>query len=321
MLISITPLRVSFFGGGTDFPEYFKKKKSRIIGTSINKSIYVTSSFCSPDEKIKYKLFYREVEKIKKINSIKHSVIRKIFSKLKINQNLELHFISDLPSFSGLGSSSSFSVGLANLLFYLKKKKYNKRQLSKFVINFERKDLNESVGFQDQIFATYGGFNCINFNHSDFYVKNFSVNEDIKKIQNNSFIVNTGLKRKAIDIEKKKIKKINQNVNYLNSIKSISDEAYKYLKSGDLSKNFSYLLNDSWNQKKKLHESVTNIQIENMYRKAIAEGATAGKLLGAGNGGFLYFYVPRKNQNNFLSFFKNAIKINFEEKGSRIIKI
>jgi D-glycero-alpha-D-manno-heptose-7-phosphate kinase len=123
MLISITPLRVSFFGGGTDFPEYFKKKKTRIIGTSINKSIYVTSSFCSPDEKIKYKLFYREVEKIKKINSIKHSVIRKIFSKLKINQNLELHFISDLPSFSGLGSSSSFSVGLANLLFYLKKKK------------------------------------------------------------------------------------------------------------------------------------------------------------------------------------------------------
>jgi len=321
MIISKTPLRISFFGGGTDFPEYFKKNETKIIGSAINKSIYITNSFYTSEEKIKFKLFYKKVEQVKKISSIQHKVIRKLFSKLDVRQNLELHFISDLPSFSGLGSSSSFSVGLTNLLFFLKRKNINKNNLSKFVINFERNNLKETVGYQDQIFASYGGFNCINLNDSNFQVKKFSINEDLKKIQNNSFLLNSGIKRKAIDIEKKKLKKINFNIKYLNSIKSISFEAYKYLKSGNLSKNFEYLLNESWKQKKKLHENVSNKLIENLYKKALSQGATAGKLLGAGNGGFLYFYVPKKNQYNFLKYFKDAIKINFEEEGSKIINI
>jgi D-glycero-alpha-D-manno-heptose-7-phosphate kinase len=321
MIISKTPLRISFFGGGTDFPEYFNKTKTRVIGTAIDKSIYITNSFFSNEKKIKFKLFYREVEKVNKVNLIKHKVIRKLFQKIRIKNNLELHFISDLPSFSGLGSSSSFSTGLMNLIFFLNKKLINKNDLARFVIDFERNDLKECVGFQDQIFASYGGFNSISFEGRKFKVKKYSLNKDIQKIENNSFIVHTDLKRKAISIEKKKLNRINKNIKYLNSIKSISEEANKYLELEKLSKNFSYLLNETWKQKKKLHENVSNKLIENLYNKGLAHGATAGKLLGAGNGGFLYFYVPKKNQYNFLRYFKDAIKINFEEEGSKIINI
>lgn len=321
MYISKTPYRVSFFGGGTDFPEFFKERKTRIIGTTINKYLYITKNFFSSLNDSNIKLFYSKVESVKKPCQIEHKVIREIIKKLKIKDQLELHFISDLPSFSGLGSSSSFSTGLINLLFFINKKRLNKNKLAKFTINFERNTLKEAVGYQDQIFASYGGFNSISLSKNNFTVKNFIKNDDIKKIENNSFIFNTKITRKANNIEKKKIEKIKINTQYLDKINEISNEAYKYLNLKKLSEYFPELLNHSWNLKKKLYKNITNDRIDELYQYGLSSGATCGKLLGAGSGGFLYFYVPQKNQKKFNERLKDAIKINFTNTGSQIIKI
>ena len=138
MIISKTPLRISFFGGGTDFPEYFNANKSRIIGSTIDKYVYSTNNFLRPISDVNIKLFYSKVEMVKDLAEIKHNVVKKLLKKFRLKKNIELHFISDLPSFSGLGSSSSFSVGLSNLFFAIKNQQINKKLLARFTINFER---------------------------------------------------------------------------------------------------------------------------------------------------------------------------------------
>ena len=321
MIISKTPLRISFFGGGTDFPEFFNFNKSKIIGTAIDKSIFISKNFFPPQKDFQLKLFYSKVEQVKKVNQIKHKVIKNLIKELKITENLELHFISDLPSFSGLGSSSSFTTGLSNLFFYILKKKYSKKGLADFVINFERNSLKEKVGFQDQIFASYGGFNCIDFSKNNYRVKNYVIDEDLKKIEDCSFLIHTNIKRKAENIEKKKIKKIKKNQEKLNFISDIANEAEKYLNKKKLTTCFETLLNESWNLKKKLDSNVSNFLIDRIYEKCLGDGATAGKLLGAGAGGFLYMYVPKRNQINFIKKNKSAIKIKFTNEGSKIIKV
>lgn len=321
MIISKTPLRISFFGGGTDFPQYFNKEKTRVIGTTIDKYTYSTNNYYNSVSNINIKIFYSRVEKVKNVKDIKHKVVKELLKKFNYKKNLELHFISDLPSFSGLGSSSSFSVGLSNLFFNLKNEKVSKKRLAKFAINFERNLLKEHVGYQDQIFASYGGFNSIIFKKGNFSVKKMKKNSDIKKIEDNSFIVNTKIFRKAENIEKKKIKDMKKNSQYLDNIKNIADYAYECLLSKNLSDNFSDLLNESWSIKKRLHKNVSNSKIDNLYSYGLSVGATCGKLLGAGNGGFFYFYVPKKNHINFKKKLNQAIKINFSDHGSQIIKI
>jgi D-glycero-alpha-D-manno-heptose-7-phosphate kinase len=321
MLISKTPFRVSFFGGGTDFPEYFNNTSAKVIGTTIDKFIYITNNSYDQTSNINIKLFYSEIEMVNNFQKIKHRVARELLKKFKLKKKIELHFISDLPSFSGIGSSSSFSVGLSNLLFAIEKKKINKTTLAKFSIDLERNCLKESVGYQDQIFASYGGFNSIFLSKKGFSVQKFKINKDIKRIEDNSFIFNTQIFRKADNIEKKKIENIGNNISYLNKINEISNEAHKYLKLNKLSQYFPDLLNESWELKKKLQKNVTNKKIDELYEYGMLSGAICGKLLGAGNGGFLYFYVPKKNQKKFNKRLKDAIKINFTNTGSQIIKI
>ena len=182
MIISKTPLRISFFGGGTDFPEYFNKNESLILGSTINKFIYISLQRKNNIDKDKIKIFYKNNEFVKNINQIKHRVIKLLLKKEKIKENFEMHICSDMPSFSGLGTSSAFTVGLKNLIDYHKGVKNNPKNLAKFSINFERKILNEFVGFQDQIHASYGGFNLIKLKKkNEFKVKNIANTEKIKK--------------------------------------------------------------------------------------------------------------------------------------------
>jgi D-glycero-alpha-D-manno-heptose-7-phosphate kinase len=321
MIVSKTPLRISFFGGGTDFPQYFNNIETKVIGSTIDKFVYSTSNFYNSISNINIKLFYSKVEQIKNINDIKHRVVKELLKKFNLKKNLEFHFISDLPSFSGLGSSSSFSVGLSNLLFSLKGQKINQKYLAKFVIDFERNHLKEHVGLQDQIFASYGGFNTIFLKNNSFEVRKIKKNNDIKNIENNSFIVNTKIFRKAENIEKKKINNIKKNLIYLDGIRKIADDAYKCLISNSLSECFADFMKESWSLKKNLHRDVTNKEIDDLYSFGLSIGATCGKLLGAGSGGFLYFYVPEKNQKKFKKRLNDAIKINFTNTGSQIIRI
>ena len=325
MIVSKTPLRVSFFGGGTDFPEYFNKKKSRVIGTAIDKYIYLFQNhFYSKFFDHNLRLFYRENEFIKDVNKIKHDVFRNILKKEKIYKDIEIHASSEMPSFVGLGTSSAFTVGLLNLVNFFKyKKQLFKNDLSSKSIYFERNILKENVGYQDQILAAHGGLNSIEFFENNFKIQPLNPYFSIKEFNNNLILVYTGIQRRASKVEQKKIKNIKKNLSYLDNINDISNEAYKYLKKSKHTDFFGKLLHETWLQKKKLHKSVSNIEINEIYNKAIDAGASGGKLLGAGAGGFILFYVEKHAREKFFKVFsKNKyIKFSFEKKGSHIIKI
>lgn len=320
MIVSKTPLRVSLFGGGTDFPEYFNRKKAFVIGGTINKYIYISiNKFYSRLFDHKIRLFYKKTEFVKNNNFIKHLVINKIFKKYRIFKDIELHIASDLPSNSGLGSSSAFTCGLLNLVNFLKKKNFTKKKLALLTIEFERKFLKESVGFQDQVFSAFGGFNKINFFKNKFTVKKYKSSKTLKKLEKNLCLVHTGILRRADDIEKKKIKKILINDNYLDKLNQIAERADKIIKHNKNIDLLGCLLNDAWNIKKKLDKNVSNKKIDLLYYKALKAGALGGKLLGAGGGGFMLFYIPDKNKKIFFSKFKKeVIFFDFINKGSLI---
>jgi D-glycero-alpha-D-manno-heptose-7-phosphate kinase len=320
MIISKTPLRISLFGGGTDFPEYFNKKKSTIIGTTINKYIYITFSRTLRFDNNNIKIFYKNNEFVNNVKKLKHNVVKKILIKERITNDLDLHIVADLPSYSGLGTSSAFTVGLMNLLKSVRKINISEHQLAKECINFERNILGETVGFQDQIHAAYGGFNKI-----EIYKKNIKVTSldfKKKKLEKNLFLVFTGLTRKADDIEKKKIKRIKINFKYLDEINEISEFAYKLLKKNKIDE-VGKLLGETWELKKKLIGGLSNKTIDDLYEKGISAGASGGKLLGAGAGGFLLFYVESKYKKLFLSKMKKNKVVDFEFSldGSKIINI
>ena len=324
ILISKTPLRVSLFGGGTDFPEFFSKRTAILIGGSINKYIYIIlTRYYSELFLNKLKFFYSKLEFVKSNKDIKHPVIKKIFIKEKITKNVELHIASDLPSNSGLGSSSSFTVGLMNLINFYKYKKLKPIDLAKKAIFFERNTLKECVGYQDQIFSAMGGFSKIEISKNNkIKLSRYKNCKLIKKIQDNLFLVFTGIKRSANKIESKKISKFKKNINFLRKINKIALVADKKLKSSNNPNFVGELLSQTWELKKKLDKAVSNSKIEKLYHKCLDHGATGGKLLGAGAGGFLLMYVPKKNKKKFCQKFKkNLIQFSFSEKGSEIRKI
>lgn len=320
MIISKTPLRISLFGGGTDFPEYFNKKKSTIIGTSINKYIYITFSRTLRFDNNNIKIFYKNNEFVNNVKKLKHNVVKRILIKEKITNDLDLHIVADLPSYSGLGTSSAFTVGLMNLLKSVRKINISEHQLAKECINFERNTLGETVGFQDQIHAAYGGFNKIEIYKKNIKVTSLDFNK--KKLEKNLFLVFTGLTRKADDIEKEKIKRIKINFKYLDKINEISEFAYKLLKKNKIDE-VGKLLAETWELKKKLIGGLSNKTIDDLYEKGISAGASGGKLLGAGAGGFLLFYVESKYKKLFLSKMKKNKVVDFEFslEGSKIINI
>lgn len=325
MLISKTPLRVSFFGGGTDFPEYFNSKKTRVIGTSINKYIYVfQNKFHSNFFNHNLRLFYRNNEFVKKVKNIKHQVFRRVLQDASINKDIEIHVSSEMPSFIGLGTSSSFTVGLINLINNFKYKSHlHSKILADKAIFLERVRLKENVGYQDQILAAYGGFNSIELSKEGYKVKKILPKFSIKKFSQKLYLVYTGIQRRAEKIEKKKINKLNINLSYLDTISDIANEAYKCFTNSKNADFFGKLLNETWALKKKLHSQVSNNKINSIYDKAIDAGASGGKLLGAGAGGFILFYVEDNKKNKFLRAFNNKqyIKFDFENFGSKILKI
>lgn len=325
MIVSKTPLRVSFFGGGTDFPEYFNKKKTRVIGTAINKYIYLfQNKFYSNFFNHNIRIFYRNNEFVKEVKDIKHQVFREVLEDSNINKDIEIHASSEMPSFVGLGTSSSFTVGLINLINNFKyKSNLHPKILANKALFLERVRLEEHVGYQDQILAAYGGFNCIELSKDGYKVKKISPKFSINNFSSKLYLIYTGIQRRAEKIEKKKINKFNVNLSYLDNISDIANEAYKCFMNSKNTDFFGELLNETWIQKKKLHSQVSNSIINHIYDKAIDAGASGGKLLGAGAGGFILFYVEDNKKNKFLKAFnkKQYINFEFENSGSKILKI
>ena len=323
MIISKTPYRISFFGGGSDYPAWYIKNGGCVISSTINKYIYINCRKLPPFFNHKYRFVWSKDETVKEINQIKHKVVREMLKYFKFKDGLEIHYDGDLPARSGIGSSSVFIVGLMNLLYNFKGKKIGKRFLAQSSINFEQKILKESVGSQDQIAASYGGFNKIIFKTGGkFTVQPIRIKkETIRKLNNNLLLVYTGIKRTAHEIAKNYINKLEKSKKkHILEILNFVEEGEKALKKDDLN-NFGKLLHESWLAKKGLSSSISNYKIDEIYNSAIKNGAIGGKLLGAGGGGFFLFYVPQHNQKSIRKNFKKLITIPFKftSEGSDVI--
>jgi len=324
MIISKTPLRISFFGGGSDIPEYYNIYGGAILGFAINKYIYHTASRF-PSELFDYsvRISYSKVECVRNTSEILHAPFREILRIMNIHRDVEIHIASDLPSFSGLGSSSAFTVGLFNALHAFKGNRPKSKQLADQAIHMEREVLHEAVGCQDQIFASYGGFRFIEFTkENEIKIQSVNISSQRKKeLFSSLMLFYTGITRSAQVVEANKIKNIEKISETLTKIKRQSYEAYDYLLgSGHINK-FGCMLHQAWIEKKQLDPSVSNSTIDSMYQRAVSAGALGGKLLGAGGGGFLLLFVPIDKQIKVRDALEGFHEINFEvsNEGSTII--
>ena len=299
MIITRTPFRMSFFGGGTDMEEYFKKNNGAVLSTTIDKYCYVNVRHLPPFFDYKTEIAYSKTERVQDINEIEHPAVRNAMKKLDMHQ-IRLTYEADLPARSGLGTSSSFAVGMLNAFYALKGKYVSKKRLADEAINLERELCNESGGWQDQIAASFGGLNRINFSNNGYEVLPIIISPERKeKLNKNLFMFFTGFTRFSSDIQK--INNENKNgkekkEETLKKMYELVDEAEKILtdKNRDLD-DFGRLLDYSWKLKKQTGKAVSTSNIDALYERGIKAGALGGKLLGAGGGGFLVFYAQPEN--------------------------
>lgn len=321
MIISKTPYRISFFGGGSDYPVWYKKYNGQVLSTTIDKYLYISCRELPKFFNHKYRIVWSKIENVKYINQITHKVVKKILIHNKIKKGLEIHYDGDLPSKSGMGSSSSFTVGLINVLNSYKNQKISNMGLAKKSIHFEQKILREMVGSQDQVAASFGGFNKIKFSKKNQITVKKIKSEHLGRLNSNLLLIYTGIQRNAEKVAIKYVNKItNQKKENIEKIAEYVDEGEKLLYKGEL-KNFGKLLHEAWLQKKDLSNEVTNSKIDQLYNFALKNGSYGGKLLGAGAGGFLLLYMDKHRQEKFLSKIKNYVNIpfKFSYSGSRII--
>ena len=322
MIISRTPFRISYFGGGTDLPDWYNNNGGKTISTTINKYCYISVRELPPYFNFNYRLRYFKKENVNKIYQIKHPSIRETLKYFNFKKKLELVHNADIPAKSGLGASSSFTVGLLNALYNLNKKKIDKKTLALEAIKIEQKKIKEFVGSQDQTAAAVGGFNLINYKKRGIEIKNLSNKRNVKILEKSTALFFTGFQRNAQKIEKKKLKNIYKISKYLNEILDLTTSAEsKLYNSKDILNHFSELMLKYWWLKKKLSYDVSNEYIDKIYNKGIKAGANAGKLLGAGGGGFILFLVDPSKKKILINSLKKYIHlpIKFENFGSEII--
>jgi len=324
MIISRTPHRISFFGGGTDYPDYYLKHGGKVLGTAIDKYCYLSVRRLPPFFEHKHRIVYSMIENVKGIGEIIHPAVRETLRYLKINYGVSIHHDGDIPARSGMGSSSSFTVGLLNTMYALEGKRVSKEELTKEAICVEQELIKENVGSQDQTFAAHGGFNLIEFSVSgEISVIPVIVKPDrLKDLEKCLILVFTGLSRVASVIAGDKIKNIPNNTDYLSQMQSLVDDAYKIIMSPN--KNlceFGELLNETWRLKQELSNEVSNSQIEELYDIVLKSGGVGGKLCGAGGGGFMLFFVEPENKAKVIKALKNYLLVpfNFDFVGSKII--
>lgn len=322
LVVTKTPLRISFFGGGTDIDYFYKKKFGEVFSTTIDKYIYVTVKEHSNIFAQKYRLNYSVSERKNDIKSIKNNIIRETLKYLKIDRPLYISSIGDLPNKSGLGSSSSFIVGLIKALFELEGKIITKKKLAEMACYIEIKVLKNPIGKQDQYAAAYGGVNHYSFlKNSEVKItsKKIYVNF-IKKIFKNSMLLYTGITRNSSEIlgAQKKEKHTFEN---LLKIKKICNEFINTKKNQINLNTFIKYLERSWQIKKDITKKMTNPRIDKIYKLLEIYGARGIKLLGAGGGGFFFFIVEKKKRNDLVKNLSNykILDLNYESQGSRVI--
>lgn len=324
MIITRTPFRISFFGGGTDYPPWFREYSGSVLATSIDKYCYISVRHLPQFFEHKHRVVYSQIENVKHIDEIEHPAVRAVFDWSNIQQGLEVHHDGDLPARSGLGSSSSFTVGLVNALAALEGRISSKDELARNAIHIEQNVIKENVGSQDQISAAYGGFNRINFQRDD----SFSVDPIIlpegrlDELQSCLMLCFTGFSRIASTVAESKIANLSSRKDELIAMHNMVDQAIDILKDPNTPiDEFGKLLHESWMLKRSLSEKVSNADIDYFYDKAITAGATGGKILGAGGGGFLLIFAKPEKQAAVKEALNSLVHVpfKFENSGSKVV--
>lgn len=324
MIITRTPFRISFFGGGTDYPVYYQEHGGAVLSTTINKYCYLTVRDLPPFFDHAYRIRYTQKEQTNSIDEIQHPSVRECLKFVGINKGIEMIHTSDIPARSGIGSSSSFTVGFLNSLYALQGKMVTKRKLALDAMHVEQHILKENVGSQDQVAAAFGGFNKIEFGGSDgIFVRPITIPaSNLEYIQSCSLFYFTGFSRTASEIALEQIGRTKQNKRELALMREMVDEAIGILNGGaDHLDEFGALLHEAWALKKTLSTKITTSQIDEMYEIGKRAGALGGKVCGAGGGGFVVFFVPPDRQAEVKEALKNflLVPIRFENLGSHVI--
>lgn len=322
MIITKTPFRMSFFGGGTDMESFFMENGGAVLSTTFDKYCYVNVRHLPRFFDYSTELSYAKIERVTDVNDIQHPAIREAMKMLDMHE-IRLTYEADLPARSGLGTSSSFAVGMINAFYALKGKYADKKKLADAAIYLERKLCKEAGGWQDQIAASYGGFNRINFNSDGYEVLPLIINPERKRqLNNNLMMFFTGFTRFSSDVQKANASNKADKVNQLKEMLALVDEAEKVLvdKQSDLDE-FGRLLDHTWRIKRKTGNTVSTNSIDELYDKGLKAGALGGKLLGAGGGGFLVFYVEPDKQEKVKKAMEDLLYIpfEFEDGGTRVI--
>jgi D-glycero-alpha-D-manno-heptose-7-phosphate kinase len=324
MIISRTPFRISFFGGGTDYPEWYSEHGSAVLSTTIDKYCYLTVRELPPFFNHKFRVVYSIVENVQEIGEIQHPAVRGVLEWLKVGKGLEIHHDGDLPARSGLGSSSAFTVGLINAVHALDGRYVSKEALASEAIHVEQCVLHERVGLQDQISTAFGGFNQITVAQNGTYTVSPMVlpRERLEALQDHLLLVFTGISRIAAEVAETVVDNMKQKAGELHTIRQMVDQAIGILSSPstDLVE-FGALLKQAWTLKRALSDSVSNSTVDNLLETALRAGAVGGKLLGAGGGGFMLLFVPPEHRARVQEALHALISVpfRFEMSGSRIV--
>jgi D-glycero-alpha-D-manno-heptose-7-phosphate kinase len=324
MIISRTPFRISFFGGGTDYPAWYKENGGAVLSTTIDKYCYITCRYLPPFFDYKYRIRYYQREEANRIEDIKHPAVRECLKFLKLDKGVDIVHHADLPAQAGLGSSSTFTVGLLHALSALKHDMPTKHELATNAIHIEQDKIKENVGSQDQTVAAFGGLNLIEFGAA----REITVRQMIlpptrmADFQQHLMLFFTGFSRNASDIAKEQIELIPSKTSNLNHMMHLVTEATTLLQDKtDRLDDFGRLLHEQWLVKKQMSSKITNCDVDAIYQAGMNAGALGGKLLGAGGGGFMLFFVKPELQSQVRQALSHLlyVPVRFDNSGSQII--
>ncbi len=320
MLLIRTPFRVSFFGGGTDYYDYFSEYGGSVLSTAIDKYCYVTLRNMPPLFDYKNQLTYSKIERFNSPDELEHPLVREALKYIPTDR-IQIAYDADLPACSGLGSSSAFAVGLIQGLHAMKNEFPDAITLAKEAIHLERTLCNEAGGVQDQLATAFGGLNRIDMNAEGYTVTPIELSQERKRIfRDNFMMLFTGFTRHSSEVASTQKNAVSSTLSQLHEMKALVPVAESIMKEG-AADDFGRLLNHTWQLKRSLTNQISNSEIDDIYEKALKNGALGGKLLGAGGGGFMLLYVPEEKREQIYRTFEDMefVSFDFENTGTKII--
>ncbi|UYN97325.1 MAG: kinase [Enhydrobacter sp.] len=324
MAISRTPYRISFFGGGTDYPDWYRVHGGAVLSMAINKYCYITGRHLPPFFGIRHRIVWSHIETVGAISEILHPAVRAGLQTANFDdeEGVELHHQGDLPARSGIGSSSAFAVGLINVLHAMRGKTIDKQELAQEAIDLEQNKLKETVGCQDQVASAFGGFNVIRFNpNGDFAVDPLELSDEQRnEFERRLMVFYTGTSRLSTALAKQLVSNFDEKTKSLKQMQAMVPEAVAMLRRGDFD-SFGRLLHETWTLKRSLTNAISTSTIDRIYDDAMRAGALGGKLLGAGGAGFMIFVVPPEHQPRVREALAHLVRVpvHAEFTGSTII--